>query len=164
MHLAYHYSTTTAFLVCVLFTLPSLLTSSFVVIFILHTYCPMILIMLVCMVFAGPGCIGADRLSLTSKPRLYQLDHIKIDGKTVKVISRVAASWKAVATRLHFEGHEIRNISQDSQCTVDACREVFIQWLDGKGRMPTTWETIIKALEEADFSEVTNDLKKALEI
>ena len=118
--------------------------------------------MLVYMAYAG--CTGTDRPSLTSKPRLYQLDHIKIDGKTIKVISRVAANWETVATRLHFEGHEIRSISRDNQYIVEACREVFIQWLQGKGRAPTTWATIIKALEEADFSEVTNDLKKILEI
>ena len=106
----------------------------------------------------------ADRPNLTSKPRLHELDYIKIDGKTVKIIDKVAASWAAVATRLYFEGHEIRSISRDNQCAVDACREVFIQWLDGKGRTPTTWATIIKALEEASFSEVVNDLKKDLEI
>ena len=107
---------------------------------------------------------GSDRPNLISKPRLHELDHIKIDGKTVKIINRVAAEWKAVATRLYFEGHEIQSISQDNPCTVDACQEVFTQWLEGKGRTPTTWETIIEALEEADFSEVTNDLKEILEI
>ena len=108
--------------------------------------------------------IGSDKPNLTSKPRLHELDRIKIDGKTVKVINRVASNWKVVATRLYFEGHEIQNISRDNPRTVDACQEVFTQWLEGKGRIPTTWETIIEALEEADFSEVTNDLKEILEI
>ena len=39
---------------------------------------------------------------------------------------------------------------------------MFSDWLEGKGRQPTTWETLIKALEEADFSEVANDLKDVL--
>ena len=77
----------------------------------------------------------------------------------------MAAEWKAVATRLYFEGHEIRSISQDNPLnSVDACRETFTQWLEGKGRTPITWETIIEALEEADFSEVTKELKEILEI
>ena len=118
-----------------------------------------------CCPLSNVGCAGTERPSLTSKPRLYELDRIKIDGKTVKVISRVAASWEKVAIRLHFECHEIRSISRDKQLTVvDACREVFTQWLEGKGRTPTTWRTVIEALEEADFSEVTNDLKEIIGI
>ena len=75
----------------------------------------------------------------------------------------MAAEWREVATRLYFEVYEIKRISQDNpHNSVDACRETFTQWLQGTGRTPTTWETIIEALEEADFSEVTKDLKEIL--
>ena len=39
---------------------------------------------------------------------------------------------------------------------------MFSEWLEGKGRTPTTWETVIKALEEADLGEVAQDLKEVL--
>lgn len=39
---------------------------------------------------------------------------------------------------------------------------MFSDWLEGKGRQPTTWETLIEALEEANLSELANDLKETL--
>ena len=106
---------------------------------------------------------GSEDLSLTSKPRLYELDRIKGNGKTVKVISRVAAKWEEVATRLHFEGHDISRIKKDEHYqSFDACRSMFVEWLEGKGRTPTTWETIIKVLEEVELANVASDLRDTL--
>ena len=39
---------------------------------------------------------------------------------------------------------------------------VFNEWLQGNGRKPTTWNTVIKALEEADLSELAGELKIVL--
>ena len=102
----------------------------------------------------------SENLNLTSKPRLYELDLIKGNGKTVKVISRVAAKWETVATRLHFEGHDIERIEKDHHNqSLDACRTMFIEWLEGNCRKPTTWKTVIKVLEEAELAEVASDLR-----
>ena len=104
------------------------------------------------------SCIPSPRL--LCKPRLYELDLIRGNGKTVRVISRTSATWERVATRLHFEGYEIRSIRRDHHFqSGDACSTMLIEWLEGKGRHPTTWETLIEALEEADLSELANDLK-----
>ena len=108
--------------------------------------------------------LGASQPSacLSRKPRLYELDRIKGNGKTVKVIERTAADWERVAITLHFEGHEIKTIRTDYHQSEDACCNMFIEWLEGKGRQPTTWETVISALNEAGFSEVASDLSDAL--
>ena len=87
---------------------------------------------------------------------------MKGNGKTVRLIRRTASDWECVATRLYFEGHEIRSLRADHHQVIDACREMFIEWLEGKGRLPKTWETVITALEEADLSEVASDLKDVL--
>ena len=44
---------------------------------------------------------------------------------------------------------------------IEACDAMFT-CSECKGRMPTTWETIIKALEEANLGEVAQDLKEVL--
>ena len=36
---------------------------------------------------------------------------------------------------------------------------VFTEWLEGKGRKPTTWETLITALKEGEFLTVASDLE-----
>ena len=73
--------------------------------------------------------------------------------------------WERVATRLHFEGHEITCIKKDNHFQgEDACRAMFSKWLEGKGhiRTPTNWDTVIKVLEEANLGEVAQDLKEVL--
>ena len=90
------------------------------------------------------------------------MDRIKGSGKTVKVIERTAADWECVATTLHFEGHEIKTIRADYNQSADACRNMFIEWLEGKGRQPITWETVLSALNEAGFGELASELSDAI--
>ena len=95
-----------------------------------------------------------------NQPTLNQIDRVEGINGAIKIIERVAARWKQVATRLHFEGHDIQRIDTDnSKSCIDACRTVFIEWLKGKGRMPITWETLINVLKEAGFSEIASDLE-----
>ena len=77
----------------------------------------------------------------------------------MRVIKQAAAKWEAVATRLYFDIDDITRIREDyHQQTFKACRTTFIEWLQGKGRTPTTWNTVIKVLEEADLSKIAGDL------
>lgn len=104
--------------------------------------------------------LGGTKLAGT--PRLHELDLNKGNGKTVKLIRRTAAHWESLATRLYFEGYEIQSLRANHRDALDACREMFIEWLEGKGRSPKTWQTVIIALEEAEFSQVASDLKHVL--
>ena len=78
------------------------------------------------------------------------------------MINRTASVWEKVATRLHFKGHDILTIRRNEHQTEDACRTMFIEWLEGKGRTPITWETVIKVLEEVELAEVAEDLKNII--
>ena len=98
-----------------------------------------------------------------SPPKLHQVDLIDGNGKTVKVIEQAAAKWERVATRLYFESHDICRIKKDNPLqSFEACQTVFIEWLNGKGRKPISWETLIKALKEADLSKLAADLEVVL--
>ena len=81
----------------------------------------------------------------------------------MRVIKQTAAKWESIATRLYFEIDDISRIREDYHLqSQKACQTVFIEWLQGKGRKPTTWNVVIKALKEADLSEVAADLKVVL--
>ena len=86
--------------------------------------------------------------------------------KTVRIINRIAHKWDQVATRLHFKVHEIRRIQRDCHHqTCDASREMIMKWLEGECnlRKPISWATLIKALDEAELSEVTKDIMSILQ-
>jgi hypothetical protein len=80
----------------------------------------------------------------------------------VNVIKKTAHVWQNVAAMLHFEGHDISRIKQNERQAEDACRTVFIEWLEGKHRTPVTWGTIVQALNEAEQGELAKELKEAL--
>ena len=109
--------------------------------------------------FSSIFLVHSDLPTASSLPKLHHLDLIEGNRKTVRVIKQAAAKWEAVATRLYFDIDDITRIREDyHQQTFKACRTTFIEWLQGKGRTPTTWNTVIKALEEADLSELAGDL------
>ena len=84
---------------------------------------------------------------------------------TVRVVETAAHSWKAVAMALGFSGAQIRTIERDYlNRSEDACREVFIKWLDGEAEVssPLTWDTLIERLEEARLDELAESLKHCL--
>ena len=75
----------------------------------------------------------------------------------------MAPKWEEVATRLYFEAHDIISIKRDCHYqTLHASRQVIMEWKMGKGRKPTTWAILIKALAEADLTEVSRDLEAIL--
>ena len=98
---------------------------------------------------------------MSSLPKLHEIDRIESQGKVVRVIQNVASRWKCVATRLHFEAHDIDRIAEDSHHqTYQACHKMFSEWLTtGNFRRPINWETLIKALNEADFSVIASELQ-----
>ena len=78
----------------------------------------------------------------------------------IKIIDQVAAKWKIVALYLYFESEMIEIIDMDCHHqSVLACRTMFVRWLEGNGRKPTTWRTLITALEDAYISGLAEDLK-----
>ena len=82
----------------------------------------------------------------------------------MKVIERAASKWETVASKLYFKDHDVRRIERDCHyMTMHACRSVLMEWLEGKGRTPTTWDTLIKALREAELSLVARDLEVVLD-
>ena len=98
-----------------------------------------------------------------SVPKWHELHYIESQGKQIKIFDRVAAEWEQVAARLHFESHTIRAIKVDSCYQTDpACRSMFDRWLQGNGRMPTTWQTLITALNEAEFSSLAKEIQQII--
>ena len=105
--------------------------------------------------------VGGDATSaLSKKPHLHELDLFA--GK-VSVIRKTACVWERVATRLHFESHDISRITKNKCQAEDACHSMFAEWLEGKGRTPTTWETVLQALNEAEQGELAKDLEDVLD-
>lgn len=98
-------------------------------------------------------------------PQLHELDFIRANQKTVRVLEGSASKWDGIALRLYFSGNKISQIRTESQNnTLRACQSVFSEWLDGKEglRIPRTWTTVIEILKEAHLSQIADDLAEVL--
>ena len=93
----------------------------------------------------------------------HELDLLESHGMSLKLINRVAGKWEEVAIRLHFSADRIEVLRRDSHHQCDpACRNMFTRWLDGEGREPRTWGTLIATLNEANLSTVAHELDKMI--
>ena len=111
---------------------------------------------------AVPQTKEMPQIDALSSIELHHLDLLKVErkGKTVKIIDTVASKWDRVALRLHFSGSDISRIERDHhQMCSQACRTMFGEWLEGKGRKPITWDTLLTALIEAEFSELASNVE-----
>lgn len=97
----------------------------------------------------------ADPSVSATTPKLHELDLLKGNRKTVKLIDAVSPIWDKMALRLHFEQFDIDQIKRDhhQQCAL-ACQTMFSEWLKGKGRKPASWNTLIEALREVGESDI----------
>ena len=85
------------------------------------------------------------------------------NGLTVRVVDITATAWETVALGLFFKSHDISHIKRDHpQQSIQAATTVFSEWIEGKGRQPKTWLTIMKSLSEAGLETVARDLKRIL--
>ena len=77
----------------------------------------------------------------------------------------MAPDWKDLAIALGFDQSRIMIIEEDYRGRVErACQEMFMRWLDGEHDLaqPCTWDTLIKCLRRAGFSNVANGLRTIL--
>lgn len=105
------------------------------------------------------------RFKRSACPKFYELDEIECNGKQLQLISKTAAKWKKIATRLHFDPSDIGAIENDAHYKAEpACSAVFSTWLGGKHglREPITWATIVKVLQEIDHGILADKLNSVL--
>ena len=103
-----------------------------------------------------------------SKPSLGELTKLTYmkDGKEekIEVIEVVAQQWMKFGTvGLGLEEYKVTNCHRIGQKDVDTCREVFQIFLRNGAKFESpTWRNVITAVRDADFSDLADNLEKAL--
>ena len=99
---------------------------------------------------------------LDEKPQLHQLQLLCRDHVVVNVIRAVAPSWEKFALYLMMERSVIDRWKINTNEFEDATRKLFGHWLDGNGRQPISWKTLIQALHESDLPIVAIKVEEIL--
>ena len=103
--------------------------------------------------------LSLERSKTENTPKFHEFHLIVANNVEVRLIDSVSAKWEKLAIHLHFLETDIERIRRDCHFqTEHCCRTVLTEWLEGKGRKPKTWDTVIQALKDAQLSEVARKL------
>ena len=96
-------------------------------------------------------------------PELDDLLFYERNGKKVRVIARIASEWEKLALALSIEAYIMRTIKRNhgNSCE-DACTDLLRRWLEGEGREPKTWATLVEALKEVPDVETVSAISDVL--
>ena len=67
----------------------------------------------------------------------------------VRIIEQVQSDWKSLVHCFELPMETVENeMAKPGWTPVDACRNTFITWIQGQGRGPKTWATVISVLKK----------------
>ncbi len=83
----------------------------------------------------------------------------------IRIITELSPKWSDISDLLGFSTARIQQIRQDNSGVQDRCKEVMRLWLDsedGAYRYSTTWEGVIKLLEDIELSSLASDIREVV--
>ena len=78
------------------------------------------------------------------------------------MIKTVAVRWVELAIALDFEFSVIETVQSNYSKAELACISILNRWMNGEGQQPATWNTLIKALKDAEYRNLAEDLRREL--
>ena len=105
------------------------------------------------------SCKSAD-----DHPALDVLRHFPLKNSFIDIAKKIATDYKLFGTQLlkDSDGGEVHIIELKHGDPVDITVEILKQWLKGKGRMPITWQTLVKCLRDTDLYVLADNIENSL--
>ena len=95
-------------------------------------------------------------------PELHELQRLCRGDVVVNIIRAVAPSWESFALCLTMDRIMIDIWKRNADEVEDATRKLFGHWLEGNGRQPISWKTLIQALRENDLPMIATKVEEIL--
>ncbi len=106
-------------------------------------------------------------IHLTAGPTMPLLTTFRTTtGRKIKVIEEMGTHYDDFGTLLLQDdnGQRVKSIVQECREHAKAInREILIQWLGGRGRLPVSWETLVEVLRDADLETLADDVESSLQ-
>ena len=114
----------------------------------------------------GLSCTGyaSSCKSADDHPTLYVLRHFPMKESFIDIAKKIATDYKLFGTQLleDSDGSEVRIIEMKHQDPVDITVEILEKWLQGRGRMPITWQTFVQCLRDTDLNVLANNIESSM--
>ena len=99
------------------------------------------------------------------RPDMMKLRHLELPNEpSLDIAERIADSYKEVGGELlqDSNGIKVENICADKKKIVDTNHEILMKWLQGNGKWPVNWRTLIQVLEKHGKIVLAQDIRTAL--
>ena len=108
--------------------------------------------------------MATDSTRLHSRPQLKDLIHMKSakEHEDFHILDDITGYCQELGYVLEIRESLVYNIWNRPLKNKENCRETIIEWLEGKGSTPVTWETFIEALDRLELRELSNKLCQEL--
>ena len=107
---------------------------------------------------SGGDCFSVFLLA-GDRPEMRQLERfVGVRGMVFEVVKEVSTDWEKLALALHLRGEiigEQRHFQPEA-----ACRTILQRWLNGGGKQPATWDTLLGCLEDIGHGTLARYLRK----
>ena len=106
------------------------------------------------------SCKSADR-----PPTLGGLRHFPVANGHMDLAEEIGAEYDKFGTLLLDDknGNKVKYIEVSKRGDpVRITVEILRQWLQGRGRMPVAWQTLLECLQYSDLNTLVNNMKRSL--
>ena len=102
-------------------------------------------------------------LGLNGKPTMPQLLNFKDGASVINIPSRISTKYPNFGIQLLLDYKSVQSLER--QYSRD-CEQINIQilqgWLDGKGKEPKTWATLVEVLNDIELGELSSQIKRSI--
>ena len=99
------------------------------------------------------------------RPTLPLLLEFSSNAGRVNIMECIGTNYKMLGTLLLNDDTGAKTAAIIEECRGNAPRinyEVLQQWIQGRGRQPVTWDTLVGVLRGLKLSELANTIESAL--
>ena len=99
------------------------------------------------------------------RPNLLELHNFPVKEGFKDVVAEIQNDYKQLGMRLleDSNGLRVKGIEKARNGNpVDITDEILQQWLQGSGRLPVTWQTLIECLQDAKLTIAADCIEAAL--
>ena len=99
------------------------------------------------------------------QPNLSQLICFKTQSGSINVLEQIGAHYRELGVLLlnDTNGTVTQAIMGQHPEAINVNFEILQRWIQGKGKLPVEWTTLIEVLRDIKLSELAHEMEEALE-
>ena len=104
-------------------------------------------------------------LTVQQQPNLIEVTNFKTTSGTINLAERIGVKYKSLGIQLLEDATGSITDAIEKEChflTVDIILKIFKRWVEGRGRKPITWATLIEVLKNIQLSTLAHDIEQSL--